>query len=49
LWLLSVGDGRILYSTNQALDFISIAGGLKKAFDGGVYTEINDLNSEEIL
>lgn len=42
-------DGRILYSTNQALVGLQfpIAGGLKKAFDGDVYTEISDLNSDE--
>ena len=42
-------DGRILYSTNQALVGLQfpIAGGLKKAFDGDVYTEISDLNNEE--
>lgn len=42
-------DGRILYSTNQALVGLQfpIAGGLKKAFDGNVYTEISDLNNEE--
>lgn len=42
-------DGRILYSTNQALVGLQfpIAGGLKKAFEGDVYTEISDLNNEE--
>jgi signal transduction histidine kinase len=42
-------DGRILYSTNPALVGLQfqIAGGLKKALDGDVYTEISDLNNEE--
>jgi signal transduction histidine kinase len=42
-------DGRILYSTNLALVGLQfpVAGGLKKAFDGDVYTEISDLNNEE--
>lgn len=42
-------DGRILYSTNPVLVGLQfpINGGLKKAFDGNVYTEISDLNEEE--
>lgn len=41
--------GRILYSTNQALVGLQfpIVGGLKKAYEGDVYTEISDLNHEE--
>lgn len=42
-------DGRILYSTNPELMGLQfpITGGLEKAFNGGVYTEISDLDKEE--
>ncbi len=44
-------DGRILYSANPALIGLQfpIEGGLEKAFDGDVYTEVSDLNKEENL
>jgi hypothetical protein len=42
-------DGRILYSANSALIGLQfpVEGGLEKAFDGNVFTEVSDLNSEE--
>ena len=44
-------DGRILYSANPALIGLQfpIEGGLEKAFNGDVYTEISDLSREENL
>ncbi len=43
-------DGRIIYSTNPALVGLQfpIEGGLKKAFEGNVYTEIGGLNEEDL-
>jgi len=42
-------DGRVLYSANPNLVGLQfpIEGGLKKAFQGDVYTEVSDLNKEE--
>lgn len=44
-------DGRILYSANPALIGLQfpMEGGLEKAFDGDVVTEVSDLNREENL